>query len=160
MKARRASRRKLRSESGASVAAASAPRGASAQPCRAAWKARGHEIFWLWRAASRPPSNAGVRCSTRLRSASSTPARSAPDRDSPDEQGRICCMVDVEPARLNNTGDTAWTEADLLHLCRSRQASGNDFAVRLVACFPIPVFRSAMVAELEHARFGKVICRG
>ena len=50
--------------------------------------------------------------------------------DPPDEQGGIRCVVDVEPTRLNNTDDTAWTEADLLHLCRSRQASGNDFAFR------------------------------
>jgi len=50
--------------------------------------------------------------------------------DPPDEQRGVRRVIDVEPARPDDTDDPARTEADLLHLARSRQTSGNYFAFR------------------------------
>jgi hypothetical protein len=47
----------------------------------------------------------------------------------PDEQRRVRRVVDMEPAWLDDIDNPAWTEADLLHLCRSGPTSGNDFAL-------------------------------
>ena len=45
--------------------------------------------------------------------------------DPPDKQGGIRCVVDVEPARLNDADNPAWTEADLLHLKFSLNRIGD-----------------------------------